>query len=139
MNRNKVRETVIIKAARYFRFVNERNILRKFQFKTSCLRPLVNEIAKSQDSSTIVLKYLENDLLTAFNARKLTGKKLKYVSKRIPETLKVLHEKAYVHTDENYNENKYSHCSSISNRNDVLRCQDKQCLNELHVTSPKQR
>ncbi|KKZ60399.1 hypothetical protein EMCG_00685 [[Emmonsia] crescens] len=96
---NKVGQTVVIKAARHFRITNERDVLRKFKSKTPHLRPLIDEIVEPADLPAIVLKHLEDDLLTASNAEKLSGREIKYVSKRVLEALKVLHEDDYVHTD----------------------------------------
>jgi serine/threonine protein kinase len=89
---------VIIKTARHFRISNERDILRKFQSKTPHLRPLVDDIIEPQDPPAIVLKHLEDDLQTASAAKKLSGKDIKYISRRVLQALSVLHEEGYVHT-----------------------------------------
>ncbi|QVM12546.1 hypothetical protein D8B26_007169 [Coccidioides posadasii str. Silveira] len=94
---NKVGQTVVIKSARHFRIANERDVLRKFQSRTPHLRPLIDEIVEPADLPAIVLKHLEDDLLTALNA-KLSRREIKYASKRVLEALKVLHEDGYVHT-----------------------------------------
>ncbi|KMU88548.1 hypothetical protein CIHG_06348 [Coccidioides immitis H538.4] len=96
---NKVGQTVVIKSARHFRIANERDVLRKFQSRTPHLRPLIDEIVEPADLPAIVLKHLEDDLLTASNAKKLSRREIKYASKRVLEALKVLHEDGYVHTD----------------------------------------
>lgn len=57
---NKIDQTVVIKLARHFRIVNKSDVLRTFQFKTSHLRFLIDEIVESAHSPAIVLKYLEN-------------------------------------------------------------------------------
>ncbi|PGH23474.1 STE/STE20 protein kinase [Polytolypa hystricis UAMH7299] len=95
---NKVGQPVVIKSARHFRIGNERDILRKFQAKTH-LRPLVDEIIDPADPPAVVLKHLDDDLLNASNTKKLNGREIRYVSKKILEELKVLHEDGYVHTD----------------------------------------
>lgn len=82
-------EAVIIKAARHFRITNERDILRKFQPRTPHLRRLVDEILEPADPTAIVLKYFRDDLMTASTAKKLNGKEIRYVSKRVLEALKV--------------------------------------------------
>jgi serine/threonine protein kinase len=99
---NKIDQTVVIKSARHFRITNERDVLRTFQSKTPHLRPLIDEIVEPADPPAIVLKYLENDLLSASNAKRLSGREIRYVSKRVLETLKVLHEDGYVHTGRDY-------------------------------------
>ncbi|KAJ9192486.1 hypothetical protein DTO164E3_8315 [Paecilomyces variotii] len=92
-------QTVIIKAARHFRIMNERDVLRKFQDRTPHLRPLVDEITEPLSPPAIVLKHLEDDLWAASGSKKLSGREIRYVSKRILEALKVLHDDGYVHTD----------------------------------------
>jgi serine/threonine protein kinase len=62
---------------------------------------LIDEIVGPPDPPAILLKYLEDDLLTASKAKKLSEREIKYVSKRILEALKVLHEDGYVHTGRN--------------------------------------
>lgn len=95
---NKIDQTVVIKSARHFRIANEKNVLRKFQLRTPHLRPLIDEIVEPADPPAIVLKHLDNDLQTASNAKKLSGIEVKYISRRVLEALKVLHEDGYVHT-----------------------------------------
>lgn len=97
-NSSIVGETVIIKTAPHFRIKNERDILRKFQPRTPYLRPLVDEIIAPRGPRGIVLKHLEDDLQTASAARKLNGREIRYISKRVLNALKVLHESGYVHT-----------------------------------------
>ena len=80
------------------RVENERDVLNLFQHRTPYLRPLIDEIEGESLRPTIVLKYLEDDLLSANIKRKLNRKELKHVSKRILEALKVLHDDDYVHT-----------------------------------------
>lgn len=59
---------------------------------------MVDEILEPADPTAIVLKYFRDDLMTASTAKKLNGKEIRYVSKRVLEALKVLHEDGYVHT-----------------------------------------
>lgn len=72
--------------------------MRKFQSRAPHLRCLIDEIVEPADLSTIMFNHLEDDLLTASNAKKLSGREIKYVSKSVLEALKVLHEGDYVHT-----------------------------------------
>ncbi|PYI08823.1 serine/threonine protein kinase [Aspergillus sclerotiicarbonarius CBS 121057] len=97
--RSKSEQTFLIKCARHPRIANERNILKQFQSQTTSLRPLVDEIKEPADPPAIVLKYLNDDLLKASAAKRLTISEIKYVSKRILEGLRVLHDSGYVHTD----------------------------------------
>lgn len=98
-SRTYAKETVIIKGVEgHPRVANERDVLRRFQHRTPYLRPLIDEIEKTSDSPTVVLKHLDDHLLNASIAKTLNRKELKYVSRCILEALKVLHEDGYVHT-----------------------------------------
>ncbi|KAK2752558.1 hypothetical protein FQN55_006671 [Onygenales sp. PD_40] len=79
--KNQAQETVVIKG-------------------TSSLRPLIDEIDKDPSEPVlIVLKHLDDDLLRSLKKRALNRKELKFVSSRVLEALKVLHEAGYAHTD----------------------------------------
>ena len=80
------------------RVENERDVLKRFQDRTTYLRQLIDEVEEPSDPSIIVLKYLEDHLLKASNKKTLNRREIKYVSRRILEALKVLHEDGYVHT-----------------------------------------
>lgn len=77
---------------------NERDVLKRFQNRTPYLRPLIDEIEEPADPSTIVLQYLDDDLLKESIRKPLNRKEIKYVSRCILEALKVLHEDNYIHT-----------------------------------------
>ncbi|KAI9929490.1 hypothetical protein MW887_000963 [Aspergillus wentii] len=87
---------VILKSVNRFRFQNERDVLMHFQSKTPFIRPLVDEVV---DPPTIVLKYLNDNLLNASISQRLTSTEIKHVSRRILEALRVLHKDRFVHTD----------------------------------------
>lgn len=98
--RNQVEEMVVIKSVKgHPRVENERDVLKRFQHRTPHLRPLIDEIQEPSDPPTIVLKYLDDHLLSASIKKTLNRKELKYVTRRVLEALKVLHEDDYVHTD----------------------------------------
>jgi hypothetical protein len=65
----------------------ESDILRKIQPRTPHLRPLVDKIIEPPDPPAIVLKYLQHDLMSASAAKRLNGKEIRYVSKRVLEAL----------------------------------------------------
>lgn len=81
----------------YFRIENERDILKRFQSK-SPLRPLLDEISDPAEPPTIVLKHLEDNLLRASIRQRLNRAEIKYVSKKILEALRVLHDDGFVYT-----------------------------------------
>ena len=88
----------MIKSVRHFRLRNERDVLKRFQGRTSSLRPLVDEIEEPSELPALVLKYLDDDLLSASATRRLTRLEIKHVARKVLEALEVLHEDGYVHT-----------------------------------------
>ncbi|KAI9784064.1 MAG: hypothetical protein M1835_003655 [Candelina submexicana] len=94
------KETVVINGVEgHQRVKNEGAVLKSFQDQTHYLRPLIDDIEDPPSPPIIVLKYLEDHLLHASIEKPLNRKELKYVSKRVLEALKVLHDDYYVHTD----------------------------------------
>ncbi|KAB8266312.1 putative serine/threonine protein kinase [Aspergillus pseudonomiae] len=92
--------TVIIKGVEnHPRVNNELDILKRFQAKTSCLRPVLDEIEDPPKLTIIVLNHFEDDLLQASKTRPLNRKKLNCVSRRILEALNCLHQGGYIHAD----------------------------------------
>jgi len=89
----------VIKSIRHFRLENERDVLKRFQARAPSLRPLIDEIEDPSDPRALVLKYLDDDVLRASAARKLTRPEVKFVIRNVLEALKVLHEDGYIHTD----------------------------------------
>ncbi|KAI9714680.1 MAG: hypothetical protein M1812_006345 [Candelaria pacifica] len=97
---NHAEETVVIKGVEgHPRVDNEAAVLRRFQDRTPYLLPLIDDIEDPPSPPIIVLKYLEDHLLHASIEKPLNRKELKYVSKRILEALKVLHDDSYIPTD----------------------------------------
>jgi len=91
--------TVVIKSIRgHPRVENERDVLKKFQSRTPYLRPLIDEIQDPTEPPTIVLKFLQDDLLQASIKKPLNKKDIRYLARRTLEALKTLHEANYVHT-----------------------------------------
>jgi serine/threonine protein kinase len=88
----------MIKSVRHFRLENERVVLKRFQARSSSLRPLIDEIRDPPDPPALVLRYLDDDLMRASAPQRLTKSEIKYVAKRVLEALEVLHEDHYVHT-----------------------------------------
>ncbi len=90
---------MVIKSIRnHPRVKNERDVTKRFQNRTSYLRPLVDEIEEPLEPATIVLQHVDDDLLNASMKKFLTRREIKYVSRRVLEALRVLHEDGYVHT-----------------------------------------
>jgi serine/threonine protein kinase len=98
--RNQTKEKVIVKGVHgHPRVANERDVLKRFQGRTPYLRPLIDEIQEPSEPPIIVLRYLEDHLLSSSIKKQLSRKELKYVARCILEALNVLHEDGYVHTD----------------------------------------
>ncbi|KAF2871969.1 kinase-like domain-containing protein [Massariosphaeria phaeospora] len=93
------RENVIVKSVRHWRLQNERDVLRRFQHRTAYLRPLIDEIENPSDPPAIVLRWLDDDMLNASNAKRLTRPEVKHVAKGVLEALRVMHEDGCVHAD----------------------------------------
>jgi serine/threonine protein kinase len=97
--RNHLQASVVIKSVEgHPRVENERDLLKRFQHRTPYLRPLIDEIDEPSAPVTIALKHLQGDLLSASVERTLNRRELKYVSRRVLEALKTLHEDGFVHT-----------------------------------------
>ncbi|KAF7953383.1 uncharacterized protein EAE97_000782 [Botrytis byssoidea] len=94
------KQNVIVKSIRgHWRLQNEADVLKRFQSRAPSLRPLIDEIVDPIDPPTIVLKHLDDDLMTETYKKRLTKPELKFVARRVLEALQVLHEDGYVHTD----------------------------------------
>ena len=87
-------ETVIVKRAPKYRLDNEQEVLERFHGQTS-IRQLIDEI---QDPPSLVLQYLDDNLLNTSNSKRLERSDIKFVAKTVLEALELLHEAGYVHT-----------------------------------------
>ena len=76
----------------------EVDILKRFQDRTSAIRPLIDEIEDPKDPQIICLAYLDHDLRTVARHHLLTRPEIKHVARRVLEALKVLHQENFVHT-----------------------------------------
>ncbi|KAE9972306.1 hypothetical protein EG328_005085 [Venturia inaequalis] len=121
LHRNLTTETpVVIKSVQgHFRVENERDVLRHFQGRTPYLRPMIDEIKEPAEPTTIVLKYLDDDLRHASDTKTLNQKELRYVSKRILEALSTLHEDGFVHTDVKLNNVLVNYASPKNDQADI--------------------
>lgn len=82
----------------HYRAQHERDLLRRFEGKVPHLRPIVDKIRDPAEPLAITLRHLDNDLYNASKQKMLNRKDLKYVSKRILESLKALHGEGFIHT-----------------------------------------
>lgn len=97
-HRNESAQKVIAKSVRHFRLQNERDILLRFQRRTSAIRPLIEELKDTNSPPTLILKYLDDDVLNASNKQRLTHSEVVFVARKMLEALAVLHDEGFVHT-----------------------------------------
>ncbi|GAB1312314.1 Serine/threonine protein kinase [Madurella fahalii] len=98
--RNRSGERCIVKSIRgHWRLRNEADVLKHYQSGTLFLRPLVDEIRGPADPPSIVLRYLDGDVLTESNKKRLSPPEIKKVARCVLEALRVLHRDGMVHTD----------------------------------------
>ncbi|RDL30808.1 uncharacterized protein BP5553_10153 [Venustampulla echinocandica] len=96
---NQNKENVVVKSVNHFRLQNERDVLLHFKNQTPFIRPLLDEIATADSPPGLVLRYLDDDILQASNAQRLTRPEVQYVAQRVLEALAALHNEGFVHTD----------------------------------------
>jgi serine/threonine protein kinase len=84
----------IVKTAPQRRLDNERDILKRFR-TWPCIRRLLDEI---ENPSSLVLQYLDDNLLHASNTKALERSDVKFVAKRVLQAIQALHEEGYTHT-----------------------------------------
>ncbi|KAL2130813.1 hypothetical protein VTI74DRAFT_5924 [Chaetomium olivicolor] len=98
--RNRSGERCIVKSIRgHWRLRNEAAVLKRYQSETRFLRPLVDEIREPADPPSIVLRYLDGDVLNESNKKRLSRPEIKQVARCVLEALRVLHRDGVVHTD----------------------------------------
>ncbi|KAK3298939.1 kinase-like domain-containing protein [Chaetomium fimeti] len=98
--RNQRDEKCIVKSIRgHWRLQNEAEIAKRYQSQTPFLRPLIDEIQEPADPPSIVLGYLDSDMLTESNKKRLSRPEIKQVARCILEALRVFHKDGMVHTD----------------------------------------
>ncbi|KAL4934760.1 hypothetical protein BDV06DRAFT_208308 [Aspergillus oleicola] len=98
-HRNEYQQKVIAKSVQHFRLQNERDVLLRFQRRTSSIRPLIEELEDPNAPPTLILKYLDDDVLNASNKQRLTHSEVVFVARKVLEALAVLHDEGFVHTD----------------------------------------
>lgn len=85
---NQSSDKFVIKSVRgHWRLRNEANVLKRYQSRTPFLRPLVDEIQEPADPSSIVLRYLDSDMLVESNKKRLSRPEIKQVARCVLEAL----------------------------------------------------
>ena len=100
MYSNKLGGPVIVKHVNHFRLQNERDVLLRFHSSTPHIRPLLDEVGAGTESHTLVMRWLDGDLLNATKDRQLASSEVKLVAKGILEALRRLHAEGFIHTGE---------------------------------------
>ena len=87
-----------MKGVNHFRLQNERDILLRFQERTSAMRPLLDQIEDPTAPPAHILKHLDDDVLHVSNTKRLTRLEVKHIAKSVHEALSLLHSEGFVHT-----------------------------------------
>lgn len=85
---------VIIKTAPKYRLDKERDVLKHFHARPE-IRQLLDE---TQEPPSLVLRHLDDNLLTASNSKRLEKHEIKFIAKGVLKALQAFHEAGYVHT-----------------------------------------
>jgi len=85
---------VVIKRAPPHLLSIEREVLGVVQNHT-CIRQMIDNI---ESPSSLVLEYLDDNLLDVCSRKRLEGSDVKVVARIVLEALAVLHENGFVHT-----------------------------------------
>src|ERR1700710_1287019 len=82
---------VIIKTAPQGRLENERNVL-----KYICNCPYIRQVLdETKDPPSLILQYLDDNLLHASSVKTLESSDVKFVAKRVLQAIQALHENGY--------------------------------------------
>ncbi|KAL9100820.1 MAG: hypothetical protein Q9163_003850 [Psora crenata] len=90
-----ISQKVIVKTASDWPLKNERDVLKAIR-DNPYIRPIVDT---SDNPPSLILKYLDDNLLNASNTKRLERADTKYVARNILQALEALHSRGYVHTD----------------------------------------
>ena len=85
---------MVIKAAPKQRLDNEREVLEAVRDHSS-VRQLIDT---TEDPPSLVLRYLDENLLRISGQKRLAGSDLKLVARNLLEAIAALHENGFVHT-----------------------------------------
>jgi hypothetical protein len=98
-SRDQNRKNCIVKSVRgHWRLQNEADILRRYQWKTPFLRPIIDKVLSPADPPSIILRHLDSELLVESKRKRLTRPEIKQVARCILEALLILHKDGMVHT-----------------------------------------
>lgn len=84
----------MVKTAPRRRLENERDVLKHFS-NLPYIRQVLDEITYPP---SLILQYLDDNLLHASSVKTLENSDIKVVAKRVLQAIKALHEEGYTHT-----------------------------------------
>lgn len=87
-------QRVIIKLAPNHRLDNELRVLQAVK-ENPCIRPLIDT---TKEPPSLVLRYLDDNLLDASNTKRLEKADIKFVARNILVALDAIHGQGFVHT-----------------------------------------
>lgn len=93
-HRSSTSQRVTVKTAPDWPLKNERDVLEAVR-DNPCIRPIIDTC---DNPPSLILKYLDDNLLAASNAQKLERADIKLVARNILRALEDLHRRDYVHT-----------------------------------------
>ena len=92
--RSSTSQRVTVKTASVWPLKNERRVLEAVR-DHPCIRPIVDTV---DDPPSLILRYLDGNLLNASSAKKLESADIQYVARNLLQALEALHSRGYVHT-----------------------------------------
>ena len=87
-------QRVTVKTASDWPLKNERDVLEAVR-DNPCIRPIIDA---SDDPPSLILKYLDDNLLYASNAKTVERADIKYIARNLLQALEALNSRSYVHT-----------------------------------------
>lgn len=85
---------MVVKGAPKQRLNREREVL-EILHDHACIRPIIDVI---EDPPSLVLKFLDDNLLKVSGQKRVEGSDLKLVARNLLQALAALHENGFVHT-----------------------------------------
>ena len=93
-SRDTAHQRFTVKTASGWPLKNERDVLEAVH-DNPYIRPLIDT---SDEPPSLILKYLDDNLLNVSNAKTLDRTEIKYVAWNLLQALEALHSRGYVHT-----------------------------------------
>ncbi|GFF95400.1 protein kinase, putative [Aspergillus lentulus] len=97
---NEYQEKVVAKSVQHFRLQNKQDILLRFQDRTPCIRPLIEEFGDTTVPPTRILRYLDDRCSSRIEQIAVYSSRGEVCYKKGARStaLSVLYDKGFVHT-----------------------------------------